>query len=586
MKKLFRKIGAMLMAVIMVLGVCATVFAADGDTSVTPTTAPTTSSDHATIIGIEDVTDETITVMAYKIAKYNSDTGLYEQVLPNSIADVKSIKSAELIALADKDKKTELAAKNKPITIERKEGANYVVNNPDDGITSGIWMILVEGSTKNLYNPAILTVMQGGSEDEYNYGTLNYNDYTWDSEVYVKKAEPRITKTATVVKSDANNTDEKGVQVGDILEFTVTGDIPNYTENNKNIGYKISDTLTGLTLITSEDGKDYTPVATVGAESDSDLTNEVIKAIVAGKTGFTVDLSGNSKKENQEDSETGDNGWDSWLQANGGKQIVITYYAKVSSAAKINVEKKTNTAKLEYTTNSGNLQSKEDKTIHYTFGIDTGFNGESTETSTEKTGEFIKTDGGTVEYVEGDEKPIVSIKGGNPLSGAEFKLYIKIDDTGEKDIQFTYGSSEDDHHYTTDSNGRLEINGLDSDVDYYLIETKAPTGYSRISTKIPVKIHAEYDKDNTTTTKLVGYTVYIGNKKTSYKCTDNGIVKTIINTKDTPNNPYGFENKRIGTLPSTGGTGTYLFTIIGVMVMAAVAGMFFVSRARDKETDK
>ena len=101
----------------------------------------------------------------------------------------------------------------------------------------------------------------------------------------------------------------------------------------------------------------------------------------------------------------------------------------------------------------------------------------STETGIEKTGEFIKTDGGTVKYVETDGKTTVSTEGGNPLSGAEFKLYIKIDETGKNDIQFTYGSSEDDdHHYTTDSNGRLEINGLDSDVDYYLVETKAPAG--------------------------------------------------------------------------------------------------------------
>lgn len=576
MKKLFRKIGAMLMAAIMVLGVCATVFAADGDTPATPT-KPATSSDHATIIGIENAAD--IVVTAYKIAAYNSGSGKYEAVLDKSIGNIESIKAAELIALAGRTE--ELTEKNKAVPISNRDTTTgYYTVNKDSGLTAGVWMIIVGGSTKNLYNPAILTVMQGESEGQYNYGTLNYDDYTWSSEVYVKKAEPQITKTATVVKSDADNTDERGVQVGDILKFTVTGDIPSYTVNNKNIVYKISDTLNGLTLVTSENGKNYTPVATVGTVSDSELTKKVTAAIVSGQNNFTVELSKNSEKE---DGETETYDWDKWLQENGGKQIVITYYAKVSSASKINVEKKTNTAKLEYTTNSGTLQSNEAKTIHYTFGIDTGFNGISTVTGTEKTGEFIKTSGGDVKYVEKDGKTTISVEADQPLGGAEFQLYIDKKGQGD-DVQYTYNSSGTDHHYTTDDNGRLEINGLDSGVDYYLIETKAPAGYSKISTKIQVKIDATYDE---TTKELLNYTVIIGDKNTSYKYTDNGTVKTeIIGSKENPSNPYGFENKKIGTLPSTGGTGTYLFTIIGVMVMAAVAGMIFVSRARDKETDK
>lgn len=39
----------------------------------------------------------------------------------------------------------------------------------------------------------------------------------------------------------------------------------------------------------------------------------------------------------------------------------------------------------------------------------------------------------------------------------------------------------------------------------------------------------------------------------------------------------------MGELPSTGGMGTYLFTIIGVVVMAGAAGAFLINRR--KETD-
>lgn len=42
-------------------------------------------------------------------------------------------------------------------------------------------------------------------------------------------------------------------------------------------------------------------------------------------------------------------------------------------------------------------------------------------------------------------------------------------------------------------------------------------------------------------------------------------------------------NTKLNSLPSTGGMGTYLFTIIGVVVMAGAAGAFFISRRKGSE---
>ena len=44
-----------------------------------------------------------------------------------------------------------------------------------------------------------------------------------------------------------------------------------------------------------------------------------------------------------------------------------------------------------------------------------------------------------------------------------------------------------------------------------------------------------------------------------------------------------FVNTKLSSLPSTGGMGTYLFTIIGVVVMAGAAGAFFISRRKGSE---
>ena len=72
MKNLFKKIGALLMAAVMVLSMCTAVFATND-----PMVA-----DHATIKGINK--EDGITVKAYKIITYN-ENGTYSEVLENTI---------------------------------------------------------------------------------------------------------------------------------------------------------------------------------------------------------------------------------------------------------------------------------------------------------------------------------------------------------------------------------------------------------------------------------------------------------------------------------------------------------------------
>ena len=93
-----------------------------------------------------------------------------------------------------------------------------------------------------------------------------------------------------------------------------------------------------------------------------------------------------------------------------------------------------------------------------------------------------------------------------------------------------------------------------------------------------MKINASFEGDT-----LTGYDVVIGGKTTHYEYNENAGTVKLVNDKDHPSNPYGFKNTKISELPSTGGMGTYLFTIIGVVVMAGAAGAFFMSRRRGSE---
>lgn len=95
------------------------------------------------------------------------------------------------------------------------------------------------------------------------------------------------------------------------------------------------------------------------------------------------------------------------------------------------------------------------------------------------------------------------------------------------------------------TNGTLKVTGLDEG-DYEFEETKAPTGY---------KVSSE-NKAFTITPD-----------ETEEVSVDAGV----------------FKNTKLSALPSTGGMGTYLFTIIGVVVMAGAAGAFFISRRKGSE---
>lgn len=94
-----------------------------------------------------------------------------------------------------------------------------------------------------------------------------------------------------------------------------------------------------------------------------------------------------------------------------------------------------------------------------------------------------------------------------------------------------------------------------------------------------IEIKAEYENDDTN--KLKNYTVTITNqndKNDSHTATYDSAEKAAKVEVLTM-----VKNTKLGTLPSTGGMGTYLFTIIGVVVMAGAAGAFFISRRKGSE---
>ena len=149
-----------------------------------------------------------------------------------------------------------------------------------------------------------------------------------------------------------------------------------------------------------------------------------------------------------------------------------------------------------------------------------------------------------------------------PLNGAEFQL-LKVTSAGKEgaeatktpinvvkvtDGEYKVALDEEDVATTTlvvATNGTLKVTGL-ADGNYEFKETKAPTGY---------KVNSDNKAFTITANEAAEVTVDAGE----------------------------FVNTKLSSLPSTGGMGTYLFTIIGVVVMAGAAGAFFISRRKGSE---
>ena len=190
--------------------------------------------------------------------------------------------------------------------------------------------------------------------------------------------------------------------------------------------------------------------------------------------------------------------------------------------------------------------------------------------------EFVLTK--TNDYTDNE-----NLTGREVLPGAKFKVYAANSTAGDaywflKTADGVYqlvpaGTSnavqELDNH---SANGTLTLTGLDGQDTYFIFETLAPVGYTLTNTPV----------------EITGYTVV----ESQQQGVVDGVVVTTTtatvviddandNTEATMANMLDdMKNTKLGTLPSTGGIGTYVFTMVGTAAMAA-AVIFFMNR---KET--
>lgn len=216
---------------------------------------------------------------------------------------------------------------------------------------------------------------------------------------------------------------------------------------------------------------------------------------------------------------------DNW-SADGGKQLVITYTATFNDddTTEVNV-KETNTVTFDYS--------------YYPY-VD---NSRKTKTDTVDVTTFaIKID----KYEKKANPDDKSTK----LAGAKFDLYRTVypGETGEQIPHTTVNGIKLEEGLITADDGsvtfeKYEANG--DKYDYYLVETQAPSGYNLLDNAVKVNFgDGDVDVNGV-------YTVAVSNSS--------GI-----------------------KLPITGGTGTVIFTVIGIALMAGAVVLLVISRKKSK----
>lgn len=501
-------------------------------------------SDNDKALGTVHNVAEGSTVTAYQIVKGNyNENGFISYVFNSALGNGLNIKDPtkptqeEILAIAKDTNALNSLPSNEKITMTPGEDKTTYTAN----LNAGYWLVIAtpkdEGTT--IYNPMLLGIYynKGGSDNSMEQGLIDANT-NWNlngTEAWAKKIEPTIKKEI----ENPHNGNNKGADqaVGENFNFKITALIPGYSKEYTNVKYIITDKLS--------EGLDY--------------NDDSIKVTVNGQV---IQEGENTFKFTKTDAQNIKIDFNSnYILANGGKEVIVTYSAKLNNDAKYNFDPNTNDVTLEYSNNPDTTKDStkiHDRTYQYTFGIDADLFA-SRQDKNKVTREIIKVDEtGKVLDQQTENVMETGQKVEGPLSGAEFTLTPKNGTPGKVLTA------------TSDNSGKLKFTGLATG-EYELVETKAPEGYALNNTPQKVKITATYNPEGT----LKSYSITINDQNTStYTATyeQDGSIKEI---KDDTKTSI-IKNTKLSQLPSTGGMGTYIFTFVGVTLMAGAIGSHFL----------
>ena len=370
--------------------------------------------------------------------------------------------------------------------------------------------------------------------------TLNFNNLPYgyyvvtttqgNQVISVDSTKPNVTivdKNSSTPEGLSKTASSDDVSIGDTVTYTVSFKTSNYygagTEAKEIVSYTIEDTL--------PDFLSGVNVTSIIVDKDGDSTTP----------GDQVDVTAQfaNKKINIDWYDEDNN---KFLYDNGAT-VTITYTAKVTAKAVIDGAGNANKVTVTWTTKDGN-----------------------------------QPDPGKLEKEETIFTYAIALKKvnnkGKALPDAVFEFPFYVQSTADTDGAYIYaGTTAGEgltNQITTPDSGVIVVKGVKSG-SYEITEVTAPAGYNKLTA--PVTVQAV--KTNSTTTHTTVYLDKDGNvvdvsaKETEVKVDIDTIAATAVVVV----------NKAGAELPSTGGTGTTVFYVLGAVLVVG-AGVLLVTKKR------
>jgi len=510
------------------------------------------------------------TVKAYQLMKYDANYNEYIfyrefETFAANFYDSKTQSLEEHLAESTKEHLTALMI-NYAIMTDSAHGGVSFPQNPVEAtadannevkmtLEPGYYLLLVSTTEQNnrTYMPVTVFVqVKNGNVKVYAAGSELADDLT---AVFKHEEGPAINVRVNDDSRDIDDWKETaGGRVGETMDFYMEVSTPAYTDNSFNITKLTANCqLAGLKYV------EGSMKATAQSNADSDAVEDAIERTTVGADGnLTVELN-----------------YSNIRSATGRGLIYLHFQATVAPDAVTNSEASA-TAKLEYV-----------------FSMEAS----TTKTTADSTAAVYNYDFTLFKKSNELIDPNDAGSSHRPLAGAGFTLYadntmntpvsmVKVDATTTTDAYYrpatdaeiTAGTgivTEMDANMGNDNN-TLSIRGLDVGA-YYVKETKTPSGYYAPKGIFKLDLTAKRDANESLVKDLAsgGFT--------ETKEADRALIqKKSLNAEK---NRYEVDllNSSSPVLPTTGGVGTVMFTVIGLLCMGAALWFFLFARRRRED---